>query len=157
MITEPRYYIFYQRNSYTSSTILFWYVLSTKMKTTNGNKKIQHVFKRPQKYLKFDLRYSLPKYGKISTLKIFFFFSFRLYIKMFEIFSFLLIPNMSYFKEISILLLVSCFHGIAHRLLGFKWIDCQNLPLPRTWQLNQGGGAHSTRLPQGFQQGVVSI
>ena len=36
---EPRYYIFYKRNSYTSSTILFLYVLTTEMKTTNGNKK----------------------------------------------------------------------------------------------------------------------
>ena len=52
-------------------------------------RKIQHISKRPQKYLKFDLRYSVPKYGKISTLKIIF-FSFRLYIKIFEIFSFLL-------------------------------------------------------------------
>ena len=85
MATEPRYYIFYKRNSFTSSAILFWYVLTTKTKTTNG---------------------------KISTLKMIF-FHFRLYIKIFEIFSFLLIPNMSYVKEIWILLLVSHFHGIA--------------------------------------------
>ena len=98
----------------------------------------------------------MPKYGKISTLQMIFFLIFRLYIKMFEIFSFLLIPNMSYFKEILILLLVSHFHGIAHRLLGFKWINCHNLPVPRTWQLIQGGW-HSTRLPQGSQQGVVPI
>ena len=26
-----------------------------------------------------------------------------------------------------------------HRLLGFTLIDCQSLPLLRTWQLNQGG------------------
>ena len=85
MATEPRYYIFYKRNSFTSSTILFWYVVTTKTKTTNG---------------------------KISTLKMIF-FHFRLYIKIFEIFSFLLIPNSSYVKEIWILLLVSHFHGIA--------------------------------------------
>ena len=54
----------------------------------------------------------MPKYGKKSTLKIFF-FSIRFYIKNFEIFSFLLIPNMSYFKVIWILLLVSLFDQIA--------------------------------------------
>ena len=77
-------------------------------------RKIQHISKRPQKYLKFDLRYSMPKYGKISTLKIIF-FSFRLYIKIFEIFSYLLILNMSFFKEIWISLPVSHFHEIAHK------------------------------------------
>ena len=56
----------------------------------------------------------MPKDGKISTLKTFFFFlNFRLYIKNFEIFNFLLIPNMSNFKDIFVLLPVSHFHEIA--------------------------------------------
>ena len=37
-----------------------------------GIKKIQHISERPWKYIKFDLRYSMPKYVKISALKIFF-------------------------------------------------------------------------------------
>ena len=72
----------------------------------------------------------MPKYGKISTLKIIF-FSFRLYIKIFEIFSFLLIPNMSYFREIWISLLVSRFHGIAQYsiLPQLQWANYYNLYL----------------------------
>ena len=97
-------------------------------------RKIQHISKRPQKYLKFDLRYSMPKYGKISTLKIIF-FSFRLYIKIFEIFSFLLIPNMSYFSEIWISLLVSRFHGIAQYTLKTIFIQCE-ITIWVVWKLS---------------------
>ena len=97
-------------------------------------RKIQHISKRPQKYLKFDLRYSVPKYGKISTLKIIF-FSFRLYIKIFEIFSFLLIPNMSYFSEIWISLLVSRFHGIAQYTLKTIFIQCE-ITIWVVWKLS---------------------
>ena len=97
-------------------------------------RKIQHISKRPQKYLKFDLRYSVPKYGKISTLKITF-FSFRLYIKIFEIFSFLLIPNMSYFSEIWISLLVSRFHGIAQYTLKTIFIQCE-ITIWVVWKLS---------------------
>ena len=73
-------------------------------------RKIQHISKRPQKHLKFDLRYSMPKYGKISTLKIIF-FSFRLYIKIFEIFNFLLIPNI--FEQNLVLSLPFCLFTVA--------------------------------------------
>ena len=64
-----------------------------------GVRKIQHISERPWKYIKFDLSYSMPKYVKISTLKIIF-FNFRVYTKNFEIFRFLSIPNMAYFKDV---------------------------------------------------------
>ena len=121
-LLHPDITFFYKKNSYTSSTILFWYVLTTETKTTNGNKKNTAHFWKATEIFKFDVRYSMPKYGKISTLKIIF-FSFRLYIKHFEILSLLLIPNMSYFKEIWILLLESHFHGIA---LLFPLISSEN-------------------------------
>ena len=102
---SPDITFFYKKNSYTSSAILFWYVLTTEMKTTNGNKNTAH-FQKATEIFKIWLEVLN------EALKIIF-FSFRLYIKNFEIFSFLLIPNMSYFKEKWILLLVSRFHGIA--------------------------------------------
>ena len=70
MAAESRYYIFYIRNSYASCITLFWYVLTTKTKLSMKIRKIQHISKRPHKYLKFNLRYSMPKYSKISTLQL---------------------------------------------------------------------------------------